>query len=441
MRRAGLILIFMASWSWAADSLVPTLTLSPDDRVLVLAPHPDDDILGCAGVLQQASSMKLPIRVVYLTNGDNYEWAFWAYKKRPVLLPKEMIQMGMRRTQEATHAQALWGVKPDQLTFLGYPDWGTEKIFTEYWQDNQLPFRSMLTKVTQVPYPNAFQPGAPYFATSVLANLKQVIGDYKPTKIFVAHPADGHRDHRTLYLFMQVALWELGDQAKPDVYAYLVHYPGWPSPRGLRPNRSIEPPSRWVASRWIRFPLSPEAADMKARALREHKTQMALDRNYLNSFVGQNELFEQVADLRLGQLIEASSPSPTPSDESEIVWKSLYKEGNDIVLRLELKGPTAFQKSIQVYAFGFRHDSPFAEMPKIRMVFHRSHLSIFDQNTKAIDSGIQVRRDGRLFLLRVPLKALGDPEKILGTAWSKSAEKPYDWRAWRVVDLEISKGS
>ena len=41
------------------------LALRPDDRILVLAPHPDDEVLGCAGVIQRALAMGLPVRVVF----------------------------------------------------------------------------------------------------------------------------------------------------------------------------------------------------------------------------------------------------------------------------------------------------------------------------------------------------------------------------------------
>ena len=51
--------------------------------------------------------------------------------------------------------------------------------------------------------------------------------------------ADQNVDHRALYLFARVALWDLaaegeglgGEAAR---LAYPVHYPRWPSPRGLR---------------------------------------------------------------------------------------------------------------------------------------------------------------------------------------------------------------
>ncbi len=89
--------------------------------------------MGCAGVIQAAVQMNLPLHVVYLTNGDNYKWAFMIYEKRPVLRSAEMLARGEIRHQEAVKAEEQLGAHADQLTFLGYPDWGTEHIFMEHW--------------------------------------------------------------------------------------------------------------------------------------------------------------------------------------------------------------------------------------------------------------------------------------------------------------------
>src|SRR5262245_44158967 len=63
------------------------ILLGDGDRILVLAPHPDDEVLGAGGVLHEAVSRKLPVHVVFLTNGDSNEWSFLAYRKRPVFMP------------------------------------------------------------------------------------------------------------------------------------------------------------------------------------------------------------------------------------------------------------------------------------------------------------------------------------------------------------------
>ncbi len=51
-----------------------------NDRVLILAPHPDDEAIACAGIIQDALNSGAEVRVTYLTNGDHNEFAFIVYE-------------------------------------------------------------------------------------------------------------------------------------------------------------------------------------------------------------------------------------------------------------------------------------------------------------------------------------------------------------------------
>ena len=120
----------------------PEIPLASNDRVLVLAPHPDDEVLGCGGIIQQAVAMSLPIRVVFFTYGDNNQWSFLVYRRHPVFVPGAVKKMGLVRHDEAIAADRLLGLSPGQLIFLGYPDFGTLPIWTSHWTDSAA-FRSM----------------------------------------------------------------------------------------------------------------------------------------------------------------------------------------------------------------------------------------------------------------------------------------------------------
>src|SRR5207249_3833424 len=67
----GLVLFGLS----AAGARAAELRLARDDRVLVLAPHPDDEALACGGLVQRALKMRLPVRIVFLTYGDSNEWS------------------------------------------------------------------------------------------------------------------------------------------------------------------------------------------------------------------------------------------------------------------------------------------------------------------------------------------------------------------------------
>jgi LmbE family N-acetylglucosaminyl deacetylase len=219
----------------AAPATAGPVALQDSDRVLVLAPHPDDEVLGAGGVLREAARRGLPVRVVFLTHGDSNEWSFLAYRKRPVLTPAGALAMGAIRHQEALAAAAVLGVPAQDLIFLGYPDFGTLDIWRSHW-GSRLPARGRLTRARAVPYANAFRPGAPYKGEAILADLETILRDFRPTQIFVSHPADHHPDHAALYLFTRVALWDLQREMAATVHPFLVHFPGWPA-KGLRPNQ------------------------------------------------------------------------------------------------------------------------------------------------------------------------------------------------------------
>jgi LmbE family N-acetylglucosaminyl deacetylase len=125
--------LLLAERASLAAPEVPELTLEAQDRILVLAPHPDDEVLGCGGIIQQALAKGLPLRVVFLTYGDHNEWAFMVYRKHPVIAPQSVRRLGMVRHDEALAAGKILGLAPSQLTFLGYPDLGTLPIWTSHW--------------------------------------------------------------------------------------------------------------------------------------------------------------------------------------------------------------------------------------------------------------------------------------------------------------------
>ena len=143
-----------------------TLSLSKMDKILILAPHPDDETIGAGGVIQKAMALKIPLKIVYLTNGENNELAFLVFKKHPVLDRSGLLKMGTLRSQEATEAMQSFGFNKSQLVFLGYPDFGTMKIFTKYWGDTKS-FKSLISRVSAVPYQNAFSYNLPYKGESI----------------------------------------------------------------------------------------------------------------------------------------------------------------------------------------------------------------------------------------------------------------------------------
>src|SRR5262249_9672320 len=69
----GLLVCVIVAEPFAADE-VPELNLNvgPTTRLLVLAPHPDDEALGAAGLIQRVVGAGGSVRVVLMTSGDAF---------------------------------------------------------------------------------------------------------------------------------------------------------------------------------------------------------------------------------------------------------------------------------------------------------------------------------------------------------------------------------
>lgn len=438
-----------------ADRLLPCtpLSLSTNDRVLVLAPHPDDEVIGCGGVIQRSLSNGIPVNVVFLTYGDNNEWSFLLYRKHAVLLPSAVKQMGLLRHDEAVQADNVLGLAPEALSFLGYPDFGTLHIWTQHW-DSRPPFESMLTRVTQVPYTNAFRTGAAYKGEEALRDLTSLFKAFRPTQVFVSHPADFNADHQALYLLTRVALWDLEPEISPALHPYLVHFPDWPKPRGFHPDLPLDAPdflSRQAT--WKEISLSEPEIRLKREAIGRHKTQYGYSSRYLLSFIRSRELFGDLPpvvcsdvgssrDLYAGQ----SGQRSVPVEDEQLIeeertrfvgveCRRISVDKAAVTLSIELSRPLGETVTIDAKLFGYRRDTPFARMPKLCVrIGHIAH-SVLNQDVPVKDSGVTVERTARDIRITVPRAALGNPDRILISARTRLGEVPLDWAAWRIIEL------
>ncbi|HEX9115487.1 MAG TPA: PIG-L family deacetylase [Anaerolineae bacterium] len=431
----------------AAGGSYPSLSLSAGDRILVLSPHPDDEVLGCGGVLQEAASAGIPYRVVFLTNGDFNQWSFLVYRKRPELLPGQVKAMGEVRQREAIAAGKALGLAPSTEVFLGFPDFGTLPIWLAHW-GTSAPYRSLLTRATEVPYQNTLRPAAPYKGEPILNEIESEIRDFRPTKIFVSHPADYNSDHQALYVFTRVALWDLEQQPDwiaPELYGYLVHYPHWPAAKG-----PIAPPGRLaVVGSWFQHTLTPGEVERKRAALAEHATQVRSNFNYLESFIRPNELYGDLPEVALRlpprqtmtPPVSASQP-PDELDDSEqalfigLESRTIRLDGEHIVVTLHLSRPLARGVSAEVYLFGYRRDRSFADMPKVHIAVGELLTNAHDQRRPLPQTSWQVERRSSDIIVRVPLSAVGDPQRILTGARTYAGQLPLSTLAWRVLDVE-----
>ena len=95
---------------FAALPLCGLEALLPDGPALILAPHADDESLGCGGLIAEACAQGWPPVVAILTDGVG---------SHPNYPPARLRAL---REQEAAVATGLLGLPRDRLHFLGLPD-------------------------------------------------------------------------------------------------------------------------------------------------------------------------------------------------------------------------------------------------------------------------------------------------------------------------------
>jgi len=297
------------------DEMIPP---GRGERILVVAPHPDDETLGCGGLMQEAAARGADVQVALVTNGDASELSVVFGERELPWSPQAFITLGRRRQDEALRAASSLGVPPSHVHFLGYPNNGLVALWRpEHWPYTRL-YRSPRTGVSLSPYARSLTRDAPYCGQQVLSDLITLLHQVQPTAIFVTHPQDIHPDHWATCAFVQYALATIaarGAQWARDatIYGYLVHWPSYPLPRRFSPRLPLLPPSELVGEhrQWLRLPLSPQVARRKLLAIRSYHSQEPVFARLLLDFARANETFELLspAHMPIGGAHEWSLPA------------------------------------------------------------------------------------------------------------------------------------
>ena len=102
----------------------PTLSVGAETRLLVVAPHPDDEMLGVAGLTQRVRELNGNVHVIYLTDGDGYPEGVQVQDHIETPSSSDYRGYGRRRRSEARAALRAIGIPDEAHTFLSFPDGG-----------------------------------------------------------------------------------------------------------------------------------------------------------------------------------------------------------------------------------------------------------------------------------------------------------------------------
>lgn len=276
----------------------PTLLEVPEHtRLLVVAPHPDDEVLGAGGLMQRVHEGGGEIRVVYLTDGEGYPEGveLEEHGKKPTA--GDFRDYGRRREKEAQTALSALKLGDYSLTFLNFPDGGLSQLMRSYWSERRAAYRSPYSRRDRPPVSNLLVPATEYRGEDLTQELAQIIGDFRPTLIVVPRKEDQHLDHCAAWFFVADALTDVHrvhPDYSSDVLNYIVHWYSWPFEDE---DSKLEPPPRLRggASGWMTLPMSAADARAKRTALRSYRTQMHVMSWFLDGFARSNELFSRPA--------------------------------------------------------------------------------------------------------------------------------------------------
>ena len=266
------------------------------ERILIVAPHPDDEVLAVGGTIAHLVEEGHTVLVVFLTNGDANRAAKRLLTFNFFNRGTDYRALGYRRQKEAVRALERLGVSSSQLVFLGYPDRGLTALWSDHWK-REKPYTSPYTKVSYPFYSNSYNPWSVYCGEDLLSDLVAIAQQFRPTMVYLPHHEDEHPDHQAGFLFAMTAFSALGTEARPDVRLYLVHAPGWPFPRQLVPSKVLEPPDSPEEWSWQSFKLSEEAVKKKLAAVRTYTSQRWTNGRFLAAFVRPNELYLACEDI------------------------------------------------------------------------------------------------------------------------------------------------
>ena len=179
--------------------------LTSYDELLIITPHPDDEVLGFAGLMLEFIRLNKPVRIFVVTIGDAYcdACSFWknvgtvpSMQQWAQCSESDLAEFAnIRKGETRSGQQVLGGPSP---TFWGYPDTGLGTAWVAYNTNSGIDTRLRRSDCTKSA---VFGAGSEIDATprTLYNQLYDVISKSSAkTLIGTTHPLDGHPDHTGL---------------------------------------------------------------------------------------------------------------------------------------------------------------------------------------------------------------------------------------------------
>ncbi len=253
-------------------------------KVLIIAPHQDDEILAAGGLIQQLNKRGHIVNVLFATNGDYHG-----------------SDIALVRYYESCKALNHLGVPCENIFYLGYGDTGMKDTHSFLRRLHSLPPNTpAITPCATTTYHPAncetihvLRTGQETLLTrdAFFEDLKWFIEYYMPDLLILPHPTDKHGDHAMIYTFIKdIPIFK----CIPHCLSYIIHGGDdlvWPN----RSHKLYVCPPNCSKKEWemrISISLTETEMERKLQALNFFKTQLIDDTNgFMLSFCKQEEVF------------------------------------------------------------------------------------------------------------------------------------------------------
>lgn len=233
--------------------------------IIVFGPHPDDEALGCAGMIYNQLKKGRKVKVVVLTNGDA-DRDSWEMLRDSKPGYKDMIEHGRTRQKETISAMNLLGLSEEDILFLGYPDQGLKEIYLSKKYTEISPFRSDFTGLNNAAYENSYNKGAPYCKASLIGDVENILNLYQPKRGFIPHPMDGRGDHHASGQMIRDVVKQMNKSI--SIFGYYIYMAS-----KVRNLKTTHRTYYKVTGKLKEFVLNEETKRIKERCLDSYKTQ------------------------------------------------------------------------------------------------------------------------------------------------------------------------
>ncbi|HEY6214729.1 MAG TPA: PIG-L family deacetylase [Vicinamibacterales bacterium] len=253
------------------------LTISSRTRALVVSPHPDDAVLGAAGVIARIVARRGSVQIVEMTSGDGFPKGVAAVRHatRAPLTPESYRWYGSLREREVSRAMQALGVTRSRVRLLGFPDEGLCDLAAD--RAAATVFSSPYTHRDSPPPTERIDAGAKYRAADVKTELEELLLAFRPTLVVLPGDSDLHPDHCATHMLAHDAAAAAESRGlRPPTFAhYVIH----------RAAGSGD------AARATTLTLTAAERSAKTRAIEAYRSQTAVMADFMRSFERPDETF------------------------------------------------------------------------------------------------------------------------------------------------------